>query len=133
MNTPKYVPRGNGGRLRDIANRMMNSSTPSSSASYSWLGWRITVPALPPNTTPHGRSVGAPHSSPFTKFAQRPKNRPMGTPMMARSTKVRYGIFTMRAATMPATNAPMNPPWKLMPPRLNSRMESGLAAYISQL
>ncbi|CDB32855.1 unknown [Eggerthella sp. CAG:209] len=35
MNTPKYVPRANGGRLRDITKRIANSNAPSNKASYS--------------------------------------------------------------------------------------------------
>ena len=68
------------------------------------------APAVPPNTTPHGKLVGAPHSSPFTKLAQRPKNRPMGAAMQPMSASVRYGMPVKRAATMPESSAPIRPP-----------------------
>ena len=85
------------------------------------------MPAEPPNTTPHAASVGAPHSSPFTKFAQRPKNSPIGAAMQPTSARVRYGIFVTCAATMPDSNAPISPPWKLMPPWLNAKTSAGCA------
>lgn len=47
----------------------------------------------PVKSTPMGKVVGAPYSSPFTKFAQRPKRRPRGTPQETRSAKVRNGTL----------------------------------------
>ena len=82
-------------------------------------------PAAPPKTTPQGASVGAPHSSPLTKLAQRPKNSPIGAAMQPRSAKVRYGMRVSRAAGMPDTSAPTSPPWKLMPPLLKATISSG--------
>ena len=69
--------------------------------------------------------MGAPHSSPFTKLAQRPKNKPMGAAMQPISASVRYGMPVKRAATIPESSAPIRPPWKLMPPWLNAKISAG--------
>jgi len=72
-----------------------------------------------------GQSVGAPHSSPFTKLAQRPKNNPIGAAMAPKSAKVRKGMRVSFAATAPPASSPTRPPWKLIPPWLKARISIG--------
>ena len=79
------------------------------------------------NATPHGRSVGLPHSSPLTKLAILPKNSPSGAPITARSAIVTKEIRRHRQATYPPTSAPTSPPWNDMPPSVNMNTCSGCA------
>ena len=63
--------------LNDKKFNIRNSNNPSSPASYIWEGCLANVPALG-NTTPQGKFVDLPNSSPLMKFEILPKNNPTG-------------------------------------------------------
>ena len=67
-------------------------------------------PATLPKFTAHGKSQGAPQSSPLIKFAQRPKKRPTGTPINAKSKRRKYLRLIIFAAKIPPIKPPIKPP-----------------------
>src|SRR6267378_4029725 len=79
MKLPRIRPGRFKAPRRIINARIVNSTIPSSAASYSWLGWRGSGPPLG-NTIAQGtlESAGRPHNSLLMKLASRPSNSPIG-------------------------------------------------------
>src|SRR6185437_12499039 len=109
------LPRISPGRFRApqriMMARIVNSTTPSSPASYNWLGWRGNGPPLG-NTMAQGRlgSAGRPHSSLLTKLANLPRNNPIGPTAVVMSPSERMGRLFWRQNSITAPTQPRKPP-----------------------
>ena len=69
-----------------------NKTIPSSTASYSCEGCLGVISKFL-NMTLQGKEVAFPMSSPFTKFAKRPKKIPIGETVAITSNKNKVFIF----------------------------------------